>query len=665
MGELTRLRGNQYRYTIRDFRIGLTAYGPQSITLGDTMQSDALTTFSNCSSESGRLEPIIGDAYYNSTSFSVGGSAVDYLFPYIRQDGNGLLLLVGYGGNLFEHPTSGSSTTITSLVTLNNSGTARYGAQALGYNYISGSSLTLLRYCHANPGSGGKLSFAGTKAPTNAPTSTLRGAGSLTSSTGYVHRYAWEYGVTSTDGRGELGMGWKQNSSIVTCTAVSTSISVTMDASPPSDYSHVVARSVWRNTTAYQESFFLVTRTAYSGSALPTSYLDTSADSSIELGEETDPIVGQTVTAPIYSELLPPRMQFVATHEGRLWGLDITVNGTRYPHRVVYSRIAGIAPHFDQFDLSANIPAADASVGLPTGLVAWMGNLYALFERGICILSSDPGPGRIPSFSQVVYGRGCINAKTIAACPDGIVMLSSEGVILFNGGPIPVPLSEDAWTLMRGYSSVGSAGYEPLYREYSIGLRFLESEPVVFVYGFRTKRWSQWSDTGSAGQSLANWNYTCQAGSDLVYGLATAGGPRVYKRKRGTLQASLLGSNLNMARQIMAHSTDFGLYGTKWLRDITIELNGPATLTDSGNSITAVFRSVLGLTTLSSLWPQSNSVTTHRLVFNPATSIFNAMQWGITVSGAFPENVPATCTIEAVHLNFVHEPNRIMFGGQI
>ena len=236
MGELKRLRGNEYTYTIRDWRVGVTAYGPEGLArVGAPDEIDSFYEIQHMDSLSGRLEPVVGDAVYNSVSFTGTGAEignVDFMFPYIRQDNNGLLLLVGSGGQLFEHPTSGASTTVTTLVTLTAAGVDRFGAQALGYCYISGSSLTLLRYCHKNPGSLGKLSFAGTKAPDTAPTMALRGAGDLVSSTGYSYRYAWEYGVTATSGRGELGMGWKQSATIVTATAVSTSVSITMDASP-------------------------------------------------------------------------------------------------------------------------------------------------------------------------------------------------------------------------------------------------------------------------------------------------------------------------------------------------------------------------------------------------------------------------------------------------
>lgn len=643
MGDLQQLRGSEWRYTIRDFRGGLKLFGPAGINLGDVADIDSMATLTCFGSYSGRLEPIVGDAAYNSTSITNISSSVDFLFPYMQPNSSGVLLLVGKSGHLYEYATSGAGTTITSAVEIGASGVSRFGSQALGYCWIGASNTQLYRYNQGNPGSGGKLSYAGTKSPDNAPTAAVASGSGLTLGTGYSYRYGWEYGVSR-----ELGQGWKQSSAPITPTVGNLQVTVTMDASPPSNYSHAVSRALWRNTTSYQDTWFLLTRTAYSGSALSTTYRDSSADTAIENGEICRPLVGETITAPVYSELLPPKIQFPCVHEGRLYGLDVWVGSVRYPHRVVYSDIDLIAPHFDQFYTTSNIQAISGDAGEPRGLVSWMGNLYAIFERGISVLSADPGPGRLPSFAQVVYGRGCINSLTIAVTPDGIVMLSHEGLILFQGSPNPKPLSENIWNAIRG-ASTGAGGYNPLYREYDLSASSL----AVYTLQMANGMWTNSYDDLAANSA---WTYSCQVGNDLVYAYGTGNESRkVYKRKRGSLGVSLTGSPL--VRYFMTQYTDCQKpMQVKYLRDIVIEFD--TAFTPSADSfLRCYFQTDAGVVTGDVRAFSATSSRSQRFVFNPSTSQFQQIRYEIQ----FPQTDTngKTRSIESITLHFLAEPMRL------
>lgn len=624
MGELVRLRGNEYVYRISDFSHGLnyvsSCYNQPGF--GDRKIPDSATKMQNFASYSGRLEPVQSDATWGSAAAELPAvtASIDYIFPYMKSDGDAPILLTIRNGKLYEWPESGSPSTVTAIIDPGSAGTKRYGAQALGYNWIGGLSLSLLRYNYSNPGSltNGKLSLAGTAAPSNSPTLLLMGAGNLTSGTGYTYRYAWEYGV----GR-ELGMGWRGTPNLVTCTGVSTSISITMDANPPTSFSHAVSRALFRTTTAYQSSFFLVTRTNYTGSSLPTSYLDTIPDAEIELGEETDPVGPQDTTDPPFSELLPPRMTYVAVHEGRLWGLDIWKDGVRYPNRVVYSRIAGIAPHFDQFETGANIQAIDASAGLPTGLVAWMGNLYAFFERGISVLSSDPAPGKLASFAQVVYGRGCIRPQSIAVCPEGIVFLSSDGLYMFSGSPNLTPMGNKVGGLFRAINVLSSGstqlkvgGYDPLYREYHLyGFTSIPVEETIdwgiLSYSFQNDHWYE-SSNNSANQN--EWSYTCQVGPWMVYGLASitsSSSNQLWKKHGSTLFGMDNVSTVTAAvRAWSSHPLDFGMENqVKTLRYVTVVFEDRVTPSTASSFTVHLWREGRLSNWLSSDYSTSVSIT--------------------------------------------------------
>lgn len=645
MGDLQQLRGSEWRYTIRDFRGGLKLFGPAGINLGDVSDIDSMATLTCFGSYSGRLEPIVGDAAYNSTSITNISSSVDFLFPYMQPNSSGVLLLVGKSGHLYEYATSGAGTTITSAVEIGAAGVSRFGSQALGYCWIGASNTQLYRYNQGNPGSGGKLSYAGTKAPTNAPTAAVASGSGLTLGTGYSYRYGWEYGVSR-----ELGQGWKQSSAPITPTVGNLQVTVTMDASPPSNYSHAVSRALWRNTTSYQDTWFLLTRTDYSGSALSTTYRDSSADTAIENGEICRPLVGETITAPVYSELLPPKIQFPCVHEGRLYGLDVWVGSVRYPHRVVYSDIDLIAPHFDQFYTTSNIQAISGDAGEPRGLVSWMGNLYAIFERGISVLSADPGPGRLPSFAQVVYGRGCINSLTIAVTPDGIIMLSHEGLILFQGSPNPKPLSENIWNALRG-ASTGAGGYNPLYREYDLSMG--SSIPNVYTLQMSNGMWTDSYDTFAAN---TNWTYCCQVGNDLVYAYGTGNESRkVYKRKRGSLGTSL--STNFLTRKAVLQYTDFGKpMQVKYLRDIIIELN-TAVASDGTSNLILYFKNDTGTVTSATRSFSATSSRSQRFVFDPSGTQFHQLSLELNLAGT--DSAIRSIPVDTLTFHFIAEPLRV------
>lgn len=655
MGELRNLGGNLYEYKINDFRNGIVALGPggAATAFGTVDTQDTMLSITNMTAYSGALEPITGDVKYNTTAITGATASVDYMFPYFKPDANGMSLLVGKGGQLYEHPTSGASTTVTTLVTLTNSGTTRYGAQGLGYNWISGSSLTLLRYNFANPGGLGKLGYAGTKSPTNAPTMALVSATAFqTTNTVYKYRYAWEYGT----GR-ELGMGWKESSTSITFLGAANGISVTMDANPPSNYAHATARALFRNVTSLTTTFFLITRTAYSGSSLATSFLDTVSDATIELAEETDPVFGETITAPVYSELLPPAMTYVATHEGRLWGLDIWKEGTRYPHTVVHSRIAGLAPHFDQFEGAATLQAIDASAGDPMGLMTWMGNLYAFFRRGISALSIDPAPGRAPAFTQIVYGQGCVNAKTLCVTPEGIVFQSQRGLVLFNGGPNPVPYSDRLISKIAG-SSFNGAGYVPKTREF----RLATTAYNTFVKCTQNDYWYTCDDFSIANN---NWSYSCQAGDDLVYGLATGVTEHVYKAN----QASTYGNGIDavqLSRGLVFNDLHFGFpEKSKFLKDIEVTFTRKIIPKASTSYIGVTWKNdTLVSTGITQSFFPAVEAKTFRFGFNPAGATFlgsNFMALSFLLSMPSGDNTDSNLKqtpIESITFHFTMDPNQ-------
>jgi len=660
MGYLVKSAGNQWRYIMNDFRNGLLDFSPSLGSLGTPDFPEAFQIFYNYVSEGGFLEPAYGDAKYNDTAI-FGSDAIDWIFPYVRPDSSGYLLLAGRGGNLFEVPTSGSSTTITSAVALTSGGTVRYAAQALGYCWISGSNLSMLRYNYGNPGSGGKLSYAGTKAPSNAPTMTLATGNALTIGSGYGYRYAWEYGTSR-----ELGMGWKQSSGLVTPTSGNQSVTITMDASPPTSFSHAVSRALFRNTPNYPSSYFLVTRTEYSGSALATTFNDGTADTTIEGGEETDPTYAETTTLPIYSSLLPPNTTFLALHEGRLWGLDVWSGSTRYPHKAIYSRVSpvGPAPHFDQFEATNVVSAAPAQFGLPTGLMSWMGNLYAFFEYGITVLSSDPGPGRIPAFSAVVAGRGCLSPRSLALTPYGICMISAEGPIAFDGSPTPKPLAKYGsgalkWSVStsNGASVVGL--YEPRQWTYDMGnvgslTGGYGPSTVSFSYRFSHDYLVQFGDDD---WDNFRWSYATNMGATAIYALSasnTAGGNGfIYKRGLGDKASGIDASPLR--RAICTQSTDLGMpFMVKRLKEIIIHFGLRITFSAS-SYIKVSFRPDAAENVVTHTFPTTAS-RTFRFRFNPATSQFHRLIFNMVLSEADSD---AGSSITAIEFVGVSEPERI------
>lgn len=467
MGRLLKGPGNLWRYIIDDFSGGMGFFGPEDTAATastDNIPENMFTYVANARSRSGSLEPVSGDSTYSVGILSTTtGSSLFFTYQHSAS-----VILAVFGPHVYTIPSSAATGTLTSVTeAFATSFDRHFMSQFLLYGYKTGNvnrdfptntPITVTRLNLDGPGagrnsvptfiSGAQIGRAGTAAPTNVPTMAVSTtAGGLTTSTTYKYRLAWKYGTG-----GELGMGWKESATSITVNGATQSVSITVDQHPPNEYCHVVKRSLYRNTTAFQENFFLVTESAYTNT-LPSSILDTASDASIELGEQTDPVkqVEGTNTAsdPYRSEMLPPKAVYCCVHEGRLWLGDlIDSSGNRYPTSVAYSEISGISPRPDQFRPKNKISLHGGN-GRMTGLVEWMGNLYCLFERAIFVLSSDPGPGRLPAFTEVVSGFGCTEPRSVATAPEGIYMLSGTLPILFDGSASPKPIGERISAILR------------------------------------------------------------------------------------------------------------------------------------------------------------------------------------------------------------------------
>jgi len=639
----------EWRLLIDDFSGGMMLAGPDDTTYSKATDKTPESYFprvKNMRSESGLGEPINVDSSFG-VSFS-SGAVADLIFGYQHSITQVMVLSNGK----LQHMNSGATVAVTSVTAIGSFGD-RQAAQLMGYMVVGGATSastafqtpqTLYCYNLNGPGagktsggtftSGAQMGIAGTPCPTFGPTPTIRtAASSLTTGTLYRYRLGWKYGTG-----GELGLGWRESHVSVSITGITQAISVTMNTDPPSEYAHCVKRSLYRNTDAFPDSFFLVTETDYS-SSMVTSILDTASDASIELGEECDPIDPKaglgTLASQYRSEMLPPKAVYVCAHEDRLWFGDITVSdGTRYPCRIAFSRIDGangaVVRRVTQVDPNEFVELP-AGYGRMTGLFEWMGNLYATFERAIFVQSFDPGPGRLPAFTLVVAGFGCISPKSIAPSPFGVFMNSSQGPILFDGGPRPQRVGDRIRAILGSSAIVDGCGkYDPKRHSYVVGFPTVGS-----AYEFLPEQnggRGYWHEVDGGVSSGGLWANAETIGDSIYYSLTTgANKEKLLKRGSGALGG---GSSSPVTRVVTTKFHDFGRPNeVKTLRKLFLQFATSVTVGElSGNADSVSLYLDGDANAVASAFSLATNSGMEHAIYFPSTVSFRTMKFDLNLN---------------------------------
>jgi hypothetical protein len=120
----------------------------------------------------------------------------------------------------------------------------------------------------------------------------------------------------------------------------------------------------------------------------------------------------------------PPKGPYLTVWQSRLWA-------TR-PDEINYSVYASDVNDETVWPADNHLQVADPQGGKIVGLVGWQDRLIILKTTGLFSFFGDidlPVSSNLQQFSD----RGCVSDLSIATCPDGILYMGREGVLLTDG----------------------------------------------------------------------------------------------------------------------------------------------------------------------------------------------------------------------------------------
>ncbi len=173
----------------------------------------------------------------------------------------------------------------------------------------------------------------------------------------------------------------------------------------------------------------------------------------------------------------------ICARHNRLWGTAPTGN-------MLYASASDDIFSFTAADISAGY-AARLTCDTPssfTAICGYNGDAVAFKEDSITVIS---GTNPLNYGSYTIYGTGCIDARSVALTPQGIIFLGRGGFYIFAGNE-PVCISEK----LRSDFDGAAAGYDGTVY-YACTEK--DGEKLLMTYDTRRRVWHIEDDTAAAG----------------------------------------------------------------------------------------------------------------------------------------------------------------------
>lgn len=315
-----------------------------------------------------------------------------------------------------------------------------------------------------------------------------------------TYQYAATY--ENTDATGQRHQSNPQiQTSTVTTTGSSSSVSVLIatshlhskaDLENPGGALSIV---LWRTKDGPDGTYRRVAAVQNDLSARYVTIVDTLSDTELGNGE------------PLYtsqSELehvIPPPSRHVVPYQGRVAGID-----AEFPTRVWFSK----KQKFDEgFSYSPALEQLISGIGELEALAESGGTLYAFSQNGIAVAAYGDGVdntagGTWPAPQIVCRGIGCIDARAITTCPDGVVFASgADGRtriwLLPQGSQVPIEIGTKVRTELDTYTAVTSMCHAAAHARVYITIANGAETSEILVYDYGNKgpdgqgTWLVWS----------------------------------------------------------------------------------------------------------------------------------------------------------------------------
>jgi hypothetical protein len=201
-----------------------------------------------------------------------------------------------------------------------------------------------------------------------------------------------------------------------------------------------------------------------------------------------------------------PACSIISEGNGRVWCAGLAEN----PQALVVSkqRAYGMGT---EISLETYVEVPDD--GGPITALAPMGNAVAVFKRDRIYLIGGDGPtntgqGGFSSAHLVTFDVGCVNPRSVAPFPGGVLFQSAKGIRALDSSfqvqPLGAPV--DGYVLGRnGYVAIDIAGAVTLPDRSEV--RFISADGRSLVYNYLVGAWT----TLSVMQGIAtvSWNNRC------------------------------------------------------------------------------------------------------------------------------------------------------------
>ena len=197
--------------------------------------------------------------------------------------------------------------------------------------------------------------------------------------------------------------------------------------------------------------------------------------------------------------LKKPALSQICTHNGRIFG-------THTSGKYIYGGSAVILHDFSAESRKKKFAArlSDFTPGTFTGICEYSNLLLAFKEQSITVVGGD-NPENY--YTDIINGIGCIDRRSIAVTPQGVIFLSYNGIYRYSGN-VPVCISEK---LNVPYKS-GTAGFDG-QKYYLSAERADNGEKELVVYDTRYGLWHKYSDNEMKGMFVFKgqlWEYTSE-----------------------------------------------------------------------------------------------------------------------------------------------------------